>query len=186
MKGRLASLLLAVVVALGAAPAAYAQGTGAVRATATILFPPLTANGVRPLQFGSVLPGTPTTVQPAAPGSGEVRISGVRNRRSISITFTLPANLVNASGQTMPVSFNGDFAANCEVTTAGVCDPTTYVEWNPVTLGTFNDTPDRARKGRPRYDLDSFSVFIGGIVSPPATQPAGTYTAAIRMTVVAN
>ncbi len=186
MKGRLAALLIAVVVALGAAPAAYAQGTGAVRASATILFPPLTANGVRPLQFGMVTPGTAATVLPAGPGSGEGRISGVRNRRSIAITFSLPANLVNARGQTMPIDFNGNFAANCEVTTAGVCDPLTYVEWNPVTLGTFADTPDRARKGRPRYDLDSFSIFIGGIVRPPAAQPAGTYTGTIAVTVVAN
>jgi spore coat protein U-like protein len=185
MMRRLVSLLVAAA-ALCAAPAAFAQGTGAVRATATILFPPLVANGVRPLQFGTVTPGTPATVQPATPGSGEVRLSGVRNRRSITISFTLPANLVNARGQTMPIDFNGDYAANCEVTTAGVCDPLTYVEWNPVTLGAFPDTPDRARKGRPRYDLDAFSIFIGGIVRPPAAQPAGTYTGTIGVTVAVN
>jgi spore coat protein U-like protein len=182
---RLVSLLVAAV-ALCAAPAAFAQGTGAVRASATILFPPLTANGVRPLQFGTLVPGTPVTVQPSAPGSGEVRISGTRNRRSLAITLTLPANLVSAAGRTMPVDFNGDFAANCEVTAAGVCDPVTYVAWNPVTQATFSDTPDRVRKGRPRYDLDSFSVYIGGIVRPAATQPGGTYTGTIGVTVVTN
>lgn len=185
MRRRLVSLL-AAAVALCAAPAAYAQGTGTVRATATILFPPLTANGVRPLQFGTVVPGTPVTVQPSAPGSGEVRISGTRNRRSLSITLNLPANLVNARGQTMPMDFNGNFAANCEVTTAGVCDPTSYVAWNPVSASTFNDTPDRVRKGRPRYDLDSFSVYIGGIVRPAAGQAGGTYTGTIGVTVVTN
>lgn len=179
-------LLLALAALAGAPGRACAQPTGAVRATATILFPPLVGAGIKPLQFGSLVPGVPKTVLPNAAAAGEFRISGVRNRRSLSLTLGLPATLRNAANQALAVSFNGSYAANCEITTAGACDPVTYVAWNPVTTPTFNDTPNRSRPGRPRYDLDLFSVYVGGVALPTAGQPAGTYVGTISVTIAAN
>ena len=181
--------LLLAAVALGAPAAALAQrvaGKGTIQATATILFPPLTTDGVRPIQFGTVTPGANRTIFPNQPGAGELRISGVRNRRTIIVTLTLPSVLRNAGGRTMPLSFDGEFAANCEITAAGVCDQVTYVAWNPVTNPTFTDTPDRARKGRPRYDLDGFSIYVGGIAQPAPNQAPGVYTANVLVSIVAN
>lgn len=178
--------LLLAAAALGAPAGALAQGTGVIRATATIAFPPLTATGVRPIQFGSVIPGVNRTILPNTPGSGEMRISGVRNRRGLSVTMTLPSVLTNAAGRTMPLSFNGNYAASCEITVAAACDPVTFVTWNPVTTPTFQDTPDRARKGRPRYDLNDFSIYIGGVAQPSATQSPGVYSANVLVSIVAN
>lgn len=181
--------LLLVVAALPClATSAHAQPTGGLNSTVTILFPPLTAAGVRPLQFGAVIPGTSKTVlpSPTAAGVGEMRISGVRNRRGLAITISLPDSLRNVAGQGMWIDFNGDYAGACEIEKTGTCDPVTYVVWNPVTTPTFYDTPDRARKGRPRYDLDDFSVYMGGVARPAASQPAGTYTGDILVTITAN
>lgn len=181
-------LLLAAAALPGAATHAHGQPTGGLNATATILFPPLTGAGVRPLQFGALVPGASRAVlpSPTVPGVGEFRITGMRNRRGLAITITLPDSLRNAAGQGMGISFNGNYAAACEIETAGTCDQVTYVAWNPVTTPTFIDTPTRSRPGRPRYDLDQFSVYMGGVAQTRPTQPAGTYNANILVTLIPN
>lgn len=181
-------LLLAVAALPCVARSAHAQPTGGVNATATILFPPLTSAGVRPLQFGAIVPGASRTVlpSPTAPGVGELRISGMRNRRGLAITISLPDSLRNAAGQGMEVDFNGNYAGACEIENNGDCDPVTYVAWNPVTTPTFIDTPTRSRPGRPRYALDNFSVYMGGVARTRASQPAGTYNGNILVTLIPN
>lgn len=187
-RSALLCLLLIAAMLPGVVPCAHAQPTGGVNATATILFPPLTSAGVRPLQFGAIVPGASKTVlpSPSAAGVGELRITGVRNRRGLAITISLPDSLRNGAGQGMGISFNGNFAGACEIATTNVCDPVTYVAWNPVTTPTFVDTPTRSRPGRPRYSLDAFSVYMGGVAQPLPTQPAGTYSADILVTLIPN
>ena len=90
------ALVLACWAALagGLAARAGAQITGAMNARADILYPPLTGVGIRPLNFGVVIPGTPVPpVLPNTPRGGEFRITGTNNRKSINITFTLPTVL---------------------------------------------------------------------------------------------
>jgi hypothetical protein len=181
----LAALLMAALSGAATRAGAQLTRTAAINESLTILFPPLTATGMRPLQFGTLVPGTARTVLPTDAAGGELRVSGMKNKRSIVISFTLPADLRNASNQALPISFNGNFAANCEITTADVCDATTLHTWNPTT-GSFTDTPDRSKPGRPRYTFTDFSVYIGGTVSPAATQPAGTYTGTVTVNLVVN
>lgn len=178
LRTALALLCLAALVLPGR-PAA--QSSGQLRASAWILEPPLTATGVRTLQFGTVVPTVTTTVLPRTPQSGEWRLGGVQGKRFMDISFQLPANLVNADGAQLPISFNGVFAGACEIYN-NVCDPATYETWNPTT--TINPTAyrlvaERWRPGRPRYNTDQVSIYIGGRVTPPANQPPGTYTATV-------
>ncbi len=175
------ALLLLFAAALVLPGRLAAQSGGQLQASAWILDPPLTATGTRTLQFGVVIPQTTTTVLPRTPGSGEWRLAGVQGKRFLDISFVLPASLVNAEGDVLPISFNGVLAGACEIYD-NVCDPTTYETWNPTT--TVFPTPyrlvaERWRPGRPRYNTNQISIYIGGQVTPPASQPPGTYTATV-------
>jgi hypothetical protein len=183
------AIAIAACTLVPAAGRAQARSNGgSIPVTLEVLWPPLTAVGTRPLTFGFIPVGaTSVTVLPNTPRSGEYRITGIRNRTSISIRLTLPPSLSNGRGGTLPLDFNGDYAANCEIDPAtNGCDPVTYVAWNPVTQPTFNDTPDRARRGRPRYDGTDFTIYVGGRVVVPATAPAGVYTGRVTVTLVVN
>lgn len=189
---RLALLAAAVLcLLLQAAPAraqAPANDDGSMPVSLTILFPPLVGLGVRPLEFGVIMPGTgPVTVLPNTPRSGEWRLTGIRNRRSIDISFAFPAVLTSAAGRTMPISFNGNYAATCEIDTPGnACDMTTYMTWNPVTTPSMRDLPERAKPGRPKFTTTDYKVFIGGQVNPGPNPSAGVYTGTITVTVTVN
>ncbi|HEX8394385.1 MAG TPA: DUF4402 domain-containing protein [Longimicrobium sp.] len=189
---RLLPLLAAVLALAGLHAPAHAQARrtddGTLPVSLTILFPPLLTVGVRPLQFGTVIPGAgAVTVLPNTPRSGEWRLSGIRNRKSIDISFTLPTVLTNAQGRTMPISFNGNYAATCEIdTVTNGCEAGTYMAWNPVTTPSMRDFPERAKPGRPKFTTTDYKVFIGGQVTPPANAAAGKYTGTVTITVVVN
>jgi hypothetical protein len=88
-----------------------AQITAGMPATLNILTPPLSGVGTRALQFGVIVPGTTSvTVLPRSTAGGEFRITGVKSRKSVDISFTLPAALTGPGGATIPLDFNGNFA----------------------------------------------------------------------------
>jgi hypothetical protein len=185
------TVLASLALCAGAAGHALAQtyeGSRTVRTTVNVIWPPLTGTGVRPLQFGQLVPGAgPVTVLPNASRGGEWRLTGVANRKSLDITFGLPTALTGPGGATMPISFNGNFAAACEINDATQeCETASYFTWNPVTTPTMRDTPQRYRPGRPRFNHDHYSLYIGGTVTPAATQRAGIYTGSVQITIVAN
>jgi hypothetical protein len=190
---RLALLLAAALCLLSQAAPARAQAPvnddGRMPVSLTVLFPPLVGIGVRPLQFGVIMPGTGTvTVLPNTPRGGEWRLTGIRNRKSIDISFAFPTTLVSAAGRTMPIDFNGNFAASCEIDAPGsnACDMTTYQTWNPVTTPSVRDLPERAKPGRPKFTTTDYKVFIGGRVNPGPNPSAGVYTGTITVTVTVN
>jgi hypothetical protein len=182
--------LLAAALGLAGSAAAQApkpQATGSLVVSATILEPPIVGTGVKALTFGTISPGTTSvTVLPRTPASGEGRLSGVRNRRSIAITFTLPAALNGPGGATIPLSFNGNYAGLCEIDNSGQCVIASYFTWNPVTTPTFTDTPERYSPGRKLYFYDTYAVYIGGRALPAAFQRAGSYSGTIGVTLVVN
>jgi hypothetical protein len=191
MSRRGLAFALALVALVGVAPRrAAAQGAsivGAFSAGVQILYPPLSGAGIRPLTFGSLIPGAgATTVLPSSASAAEYRVTGTTGHRSITITIALPATLVGPGGQTIPLNFNGNYAALCEIDATGVCQAASYFEWNPVTTPTQSDTPQRYKPGRPRYTYNDYSVYLGGVATPSATQSAGRYTGAIGMTLVLN
>jgi hypothetical protein len=178
----LASLLLGALSAR-----VEAQITAGMPVLLDILTPPLNGVGTRALQFGVIVPGTTSvTVLPRSSAGGEFRITGVKSRKSIDISFTLPAALTGPSGATIPLNFNGNFAGICEIDASGACEVASYTTWNPVTTPSFRDQPTRYKPGRKVYTYDAYQVYLGGVASPAATQRQGTYTASIGVLLVVN
>ena len=166
---------------------AEGQITAGIGSSATILATPLTGTGTRALQFGMIVPGTTSvTVLPRTSTGGEFRIAGVKSRKSVEISFTLPTRLNGPAGSSIPLSFNGNYAGLCEIDTSGACVLASYVTWNPVTTPTFRDAPTRYQPGRKVYAYDAYQVYLGGIASPAATQRPGTYSASIGVLFVVN
>lgn len=179
---------LPLLFALGAlATRVEGQITAGIATTAEILTMPLTATGTRALQFGVIVPGTTTvTVLPRTAAGGEFRITGVRNRKSIDISFTLPSQLNGPAGASIPLSFNGNYAGLCEIDTSGACDVASFFTWNPVTTPSFRDQPTRYKPGRKVYAYDDYQLYLGGVASPSVTQRQGTYSASIGVLLVVN
>jgi hypothetical protein len=173
---------------LGARPARVdGQITAGMTAMVDILTPALTATGIRALEFGTIVPGTASvTVLPRTSAGGEFRVDGVKSRKSVDISFTLPTSLNGPAGSSIPLSFNGNYAALCEIDTSGACIVASIVTWNPITTPTFRDNPTRYQPGRKVYAYDSYQVYLGGTASPSATQRRGVYTAAVGVLLVIN
>jgi hypothetical protein len=182
------TLGLASLVLAGYAPRASAQITAGMTSTVDILAAPLSGVGTRALQFGTIVPGTTSvTVLPRTRSGGEFRITGVKNRKSVDISFTLPTSLTGPAGATIPLSFNGNFAGLCEIDDAtGACDVASYFAWNPVTTPSFHDTPTRYKPGRKVYAYDDYQVYLGGVASPSVTQQQGHYSGTIGVLLVVN
>jgi hypothetical protein len=191
MRSLVKSLRLAIAVGVllvgGIAPRADAQITAGITSMVDILTAPLSGVGTRALQFGMIVPGTTTvTVLPRSRSGGEFRITGVRNRKSIDVSFTLPTALTGPAGATIPLNFNGNYAGLCEIDASGACDLASYFTWNPVTTPTYRDTPTRYKPGRKVYTYDDYQVYLGGVALPSTTQRQGTYSATIGVLLVVN
>lgn len=88
-------------------------------------------------------------------------------------------------GVSLPVDFNGPYAASCEVTNANVGDAASLQTWNPVATPSHTDTPhNRTAQGRYRYTR--FSIYLGGRALPGAGLRAGQYTGTVRVLVTWN
>jgi hypothetical protein len=181
-------LTVALAVLLGGlASKGDAQITAGIGGLATILSAPLSGVGTRALQFGTIVPGTTSViVLPRSRSGGEFRISGVQNRKSVDISFTLPTTLDGPGGATIPLSFNGNYAGLCEIDNSGNCDVASFTTWNPVATPVFSDTPQRYKPGRPKYAFNAYQVYMGGAASPSASQRQGRYTATIGVLLVIN
>ena len=181
------SVLLPLILLGARSGRADGQITGGIASMAEILAAPLTGTGTSALQFGVIVPGTTTvTVLPNTGSAGQFRITGVKNRKSVDISFTLPTQLNGPAGAAIPLSFNGNFAGLCEVDTSGACVVPSFVTWNPVTTPSFRDQPTRYQPGRKVYAYDAYQVYLGGTASPSATQRQGNYTASIGVLLVVN
>lgn len=123
-----------------------------------------TVVGVQNLDFGSVIPGVPTTVAPTdAVRAGQFRISGVFIR-NVTISFVLPTVMNGPLGATMPITFtntDGGFSTFLQANTP----------FNPHTP--YNETV-----------IFNATIVLGGRVAPAPTQRGGAYTANIVITVI--
>ena len=179
--------LLALPLVLGIASRAEGQITAGITSVADILAAPLTGTGMRALEFGVIVPGTTTvTVLPGSGSGGEFRITGVKSRKSVDISFTLPTQMTGPGGAAIPLSFNGNFAGLCEIDASGNCEVASFFTWNPVTTPSYRDQPTRYKPGRKVFAYDAYQIYLGGAASPAANQRQGTYTAAIGVLLVVN
>ena len=159
---RLGTLLLTVGASAGTAHIAPAQSAN-FNVNAQVL-QQITVIGNRDLAFGNVFPGLAKTVPITGGNSGRYQVTG-QNNANISLTFTLPADLINGANL-LPIS-----------TWVGrhntISNAATGVAFTPsaaATNTTFSATGIRW-------------VFISATVTPAANQAAGGYVATATLTV---
>lgn len=151
------------------------RGAGAAGLLLSLLLAPRPAAGqvtaLRPLSFGTVVTGVPTTVGPASASAAAWRVRGVLGV-SGGVDLTLPTVLTRAGGgATMPVTFCATCAA--------------YRVNNASPLGATAFDPRAGVHGLTVVVLSDIYIWLGGTVTPPAGQAPGQYVGTAVLTVSA-
>lgn len=154
---------IALAVALVAPQSAHAQANASIQANADVQVQ-LTAAALGDLDFGAVFPGTTRNVLPSDLGAGAFQVTGAADAE-VTLTLTLPANLVNG-GNNLPITFGASSAARNTVDNRG---------------GATAFDPSAVETTRLDNATGELFVYIGGSVSP-AGQPNGTYSGTIQLT----
>ena len=162
MKNAARILAAVAVTAIASAQSVEAQATAAIGARADVQVA-LSATAVDSLIFGDVFPGTTRSVLPTDASSGSFSLTGAANAE-VSVSFTLPANLVGPGGN-LPISFGAN-AASRNVANSRA--------------GSVTFDPAGAEVTRLDAATGELYVFIGGSVSP-TTQANGSYTGDITL-----
>lgn len=172
MTSRARLFLFGALLGLALAPdIARAQAAVALTASADVNANVLTISNVQNLTFGTVIPGTPTTINPkTGTTEGYFVIQGARNAE-INVTFTLPT-VLTAGVYTMPISFGAGSA----------CSRPTPTQANCVLFDPSVALIDRIRNQN--APNNHYHIWMGGTVSPTITQHGGVYYGTITMTVV--
>jgi len=158
----LGTLLLTVGASAGSAHIARAQSAN-FNVNAQV-FQQITIVGDRDLTFGNVFPGVAKTVPVTGGNAGRYQVTG-QNNANISLTFTLPANLVNGANL-LPIN-----------TWVGRHNTIS----NPATGVAF--TPSAAATNTTLSATGIRWVYIAATVTPAANQAAGGYIATATLTV---
>jgi len=149
--------------------AAHGQESATVQAIATVL-PALTVTGTNDLDFGTVVPGTPATVDKADIGdAGEYVIAG-NPTAEVNLDFTLPDSLRTAGGEAMDVIFVATDASYDDGSGGGQAAPSGVL--NPL----VTETQNLGAAG-------GMTIWIGGQVEPSPAQTGGSYTGTVTLTV---
>lgn len=165
---------LAALVIIG--NVAFAQ-SATLSATAVVLTP-ITATATAPLAFGGINKGTITNITATSSSAGAVTFSGDEGDE---ITITLPAALTlstsSGSGATMPGTINR----------SALRVHTSSSQANAVALdassgsATASLSADNGGNGVGNDGLGQMYVWIGGSVTPSATQQRGNYSASFMV-----
>ena len=175
---RRATLLLVTAGALLAGPGrltAQAPATATLGVTTRIDNTAVTIGQLNDLDFGAVVPGTPTTIGPKTALAGKFVVHGSKNAE-VRIAFAFPATLQTGSF-TMPISFADDPLAGrmgCHRNQDQQNACTTYTPTAPLLVRIRNNAPPQ----------NTFFVWIGGRVSPAVGQQPGIYTGTVVMSAV--
>lgn len=163
---RVAPVALAVVALVLSGGVLCAQASIVARAEITDIA--LTVRDVQDLQFGTVLPGMATTVDPQTSATaGKFEIRGAQ-RAEITIDLTLPPALT-VGPWSMPISFGANSACHRNRDQQSQC---TY--FDPSTTLTANI--------RNRVFPENLQiVWVGGTVTPAAAQFPGVYSGTVTL-----
>lgn len=163
LAGCLRVVALPVIVVMTGSRVVRAQAA-TMQATATVSTP-MAVTGLGPLTFGTVYPGVPKTVAYNQTTSGRFRIIG-NNGATISITLAFPAVLRTAT--LVPLTVGAwDVRQNNNNSAGGA-----------TVLPVVNGVP----LVHVLHPSGRMHLFIGGRVTPTATQAAGSYTGTITLT----
>ena len=146
--------------------AATALGSALMLRTAMLDAQVVTA--LAPLQFGTVLGGTTTSINPSGAGAMALDLTGPLGTNG-GWTLTLPATLTRVgSSETMPVTF------------CSTCGVYRIANNNPAGGITFN--PASPVLGISLLSVIHVYVWIGGSVSPTSLQRPGSYVGTVVLT----
>jgi uncharacterized protein DUF4402 len=171
----LPAVVLAAAV-LAAPTAVRAQAAASIASDAVVVTIGMSFTTLNNLDFGSVIRGVSTTIQPTDAAAGAWQVNGNPNA-FVTITFTLPATLTNIQavpGVTMPITF----AANSARWRRATNNPAGATPFDPavgVANGRFGPVPN-----------PTLYVWIGGTVSPTAAQLPGIYQGTIVVSLAYN
>ena len=147
-------LMLALLLA--GAPPLLAQGR------------PIRVEGIKPLAFGQILAGAPTSVLRTDPArAGQINLSA-QPQSPIILQLTLPAAMTGPLGATLPIAFGANDAG---FSAQGAIGNQTAFDPRAPTVVITNSQNGRG------------SVYVGGTAQPAFNQPPGTYTGVITLTV---
>lgn len=127
----------------------------------------LAVTQVTGLDFGIVLAGSAVQVLHSEASAAQFDLRGPRGT-DVFVSLQLPADLRNATGQSIAIQFNSAAWAERD-------RPDGRTTFDPV-QGAQLTFPNRGH----------LHVWLGGLLSPPLRQAAGTYTATITITAVLN
>jgi hypothetical protein len=125
---------------------------------------PLNVQARRDLDFGTVIPGVPTTVSPLDPAAGHFIVRGQRDAELL-LELVLPVALTGATGA-VPLTFGPADGGHGPLADLGASQP--FDPRVPLTV---------VLPGNGTYYL-----WLGGTVQPPVQQVPGTYSAQILLT----
>jgi hypothetical protein len=153
-----------VIVSALVLPAVVGRAEPGVDAPGSAASPP---QGRQPLDFGDVVAGIELSVSRLdGRRAGSWKLFG-REDQEVLLTFNLPAALAGPRGAALPIRFgreDGGFTTEHRPDQARGFDP---------------QVPYLGRLGRGGHAY----VFLGGTVSPPLGQRAGTYQGTVTLTV---
>jgi len=146
----------ALALVLTGVVSAHGQGVnGSITATAQVQAP-ITVTGTQNLSFGNVFPGAAkAVVYTDAANGGKFSVAGQAST-PVTYSFTLPLNLTSG-GNNLPIGNS--------------------------TSGGSAITPSAAPTGSTLSGSGALFFFVGATVTPPANQPAGSYTGTVTLTV---
>ncbi|MFH0991047.1 MAG: DUF4402 domain-containing protein [bacterium] len=127
---------------------------------------PITLQKLLDLNFGTIIAGTNALVNHTDPTAAKFRVRYSKNA-ALQVTFSLPTNLSTASSNLMPVAFPAGAAA-----WADKDQLTGRTTFNPQTGTSFTMPKDK-----------DIYLWLGGSLSPPSSQQAGTYSAVVTIIV---
>jgi hypothetical protein len=165
--------VLVLAALLGLPLQAVGQASTSVSADAVVVTTGMTITTLRDLNFGTVIKGVATTLQPTAATAGAWQVTGSSNAFVI-VSFTLPTLLTNIQalpGSTMPISFNA-----------------TSARWNRATNNAaagaaFNPSAGAVGRFGPPPNPNMY-IWLGGTVNPAAAAKPGIYQATVIVSLI--
>jgi hypothetical protein len=172
---------LAAVCALFSGVTAFAQPwTAPVTTTATLNIP-IQVTATSPLAFGNVTRGVETVIAATSASAGAVSFSGDESDQ-ISITVPASTTIATTSGAGANMTVNIDRDALRLNNTSNTQGTATVLDASTGSALTSLST-DAAGDGNAGDGMGQAYLWIGGRVTPSATQQRGSYTGTFTVSV---
>ncbi len=186
-QGMLRNILVLAGLVFVFSGAAVAQDAANGQATATIQTA-LTVSATQALDFGNLFPGNAKTMGPDDDDSTAIfNIAGEADA-NVNCQFVLPTYMALADGSDrMTIAFGDDV---CSIDTTGAETPSTFAGVSGLNLGYFEANPRDLSSATLGGEIKiggaagNTQIFLGGKVTPKASQKAGAYTADIILLVM--